>query len=141
MAYLRLQRHQGHKDNRRGFNLEQPGAKDLCAKVGADWEKLCDGSAEMTPEQIDAVLNHFIVDSLEWLTILFPEFETYTVNRRAALVDMSFMGHATFCQFHGMIGAIAMNCWATAAQHALDSLWARQVGRRAYDDAELMING
>lgn len=125
-----------------GFNLEQAGAKELCQQVGADYDALCDGSAEMTPAQIDAVLNHFVVGTLEWLTKLFADFESYTVNRRAALVDMGFnLGPARFQGFHGMIGAIAMNCWATAAQHALDSLWAKQVGSRSHDIAELLING
>lgn len=124
-----------------GFNLEQAGAKELCARVGADYDAICNGTP-LTPEQIDSLLNHFIISTLEWLTHIFADFSSYSVNRQAALVDMGFnLGQHTFCQFHGMIGAIDAGCWATAAQHAQDSLWARQVGKRASDIEELFING
>jgi lysozyme len=124
-----------------GFNLEQTGARAICEKAGVDYDGLLAGTVELTAEQIDWILNYFITATMEWLSQLFPGFASFSVNRQAALIDMGFMGESTFKQFHGMIGAIDQGYWGTAATHALDSLWAKQVGRRAHDDAELLING
>ena len=125
-----------------GFNLEQSGAREICARVGADYDGLCNGTVALTPEQIDSILEHFIIGTMEWLVRMFADFGRYSVNRQAALIDMGFnMGQRVFSQFHGMIGAIDEGYWGVAAAHALDSLWAKQVGHRAHDVAELFING
>ena len=126
-----------------GFNLDQPCARPLCAQMGIDYDALHSGTLTLTPEQIDAILNHFVIETVEWLTKLFPDFESYSVNRRAALVDMGFnLGPHHFMNRHEMIGAILSGLWGTASDHALhDFHYDKQVGRRAYDDAELMISG
>ena len=49
-----------------------------------------------------------------------------------ALANMAFnLGWSRLSQFHKMLDALRREDFATAAQEALDSLWASQVGRRA----------
>jgi lysozyme len=59
-----------------------------------------------------------------------------------ALINMCFnMGLPRLLEFHGMIAALERNDYTTAAQEALDSLWAKEVGQRAKDVALMMRQG
>lgn len=124
-----------------GLNLEQPGARSICEQCGADYDALLAGTASLTPQQTDSILNHFIVDTAAWLSEIFPNFAQYSVPRQAALVDMGFMGAGKFSEFHNLIAAVKMENWNEAAAQALQSLWAKQVGQRAHDDAALLTHG
>jgi len=62
--------------------------------------------------------------------------------RRLVLVDMVFnMGASTMRGFVGMLAAVQAHNYDAAAAHMLDSLWAKQVGRRAVELAEIMRTG
>jgi len=55
-----------------------------------------------------------------------------TQARYESLVDMLFnIGLTSFAHFHYTIAAIRAGNWEGAAAHAQQSLWYRQVGRRA----------
>jgi len=57
---------------------------------------------------------------------------------KVALTDMAFNLGAKLYEFKHMLSAIAEGNWEQAAEEALDSVWAKQVGRRAEDVAELL---
>lgn len=62
--------------------------------------------------------------------------------RRVALFDMIFnLGITGFLRFKKTIAAIKAQDWDTASQEMLDSRWARQVGRRATELAEMVRTG
>jgi len=62
--------------------------------------------------------------------------------RQAVLVDMAFnLGRAGLASFQKMRAALALGDFERAAAEMLDSLWARQVGRRARELAEMMQTG
>lgn len=72
----------------------------------------------------------------------FPIVKTLDEVRYYALLNMAFnMGVGTLGQFGNMWLAIGRGDWDTAAVEALDSKWARQVGRRATELAEQLRNG
>ncbi|MEW6505533.1 MAG: glycoside hydrolase family protein [Chloroflexota bacterium] len=62
-------------------------------------------------------------------------------NRRGVLIDMAFnLGEGLF-KFRRMIDALRRGDYEGAAQHMLDSQWAKQVGARARELAGLMRAG
>lgn len=59
-----------------------------------------------------------------------------------ALVDMMFnLGFSRFMKFKKMIAAIEAENWSLAADEMLDSKWAKQVGSRAIELAEMVRSG
>jgi len=69
-------------------------------------------------------------------------FDELDEVRQAVLVDMAFnLGRAGLASFQKMRAALALGDFERAAAEMLDSLWARQVGRRARELAEMMRTG
>lgn len=59
---------------------------------------------------------------------IFPDFEGFTRNRRAAILNMLYnLGPARLLGFRKMIRAIAVGDWEEAARQAKDSKWYTQV--------------
>ncbi len=62
--------------------------------------------------------------------------------RKMVVIDMVFnLGTAGFAGFHATIHAIQTGAYAKAAENMLQSLWARQVGGRATENARIMRTG
>ena len=78
---------------------------------------------------------------LEYL--LGDTFRNAGVVRQAALIDMRLtLGHAGFRAFSHMINSVVIGDWDGAAEHALDSEWARnQAPERAHEDAQMLKTG
>ncbi len=75
------------------------------------------------------------------LRTAFKWFRRLDDRRRAAIVDMAFnLGLSRFGRFTRMIAHLGHGEFDEAARDALDSKWARQVGKRAHDIAD-MIRG
>lgn len=73
---------------------------------------------------------------------LFPNFSKYSGARQMALVDMSFnLGYNRLSKFMNMRKAIDNGDWVRAADEALNSKWAEQVGQRAKTLADMMKKG
>ena len=69
-------------------------------------------------------------------------FDRLDEARKIVVIDMVFnLGTGGFGQFHATIQAIRTGHFAQAADHMLQSLWARQVGHRATEDAAIMRSG
>lgn len=125
-----------------GFNLSYPIARQLCEGCGADYEGLLAQTACLTDAQCDYLFQQVAIDVLEWLTLIFPAFFTYSQNRQVALLDMAYnMGEPRFRGFRLMISAILAGDWAQASEQALQSVWAKQVGNRAIEDAQRLAEG
>lgn len=73
------------------------------------------------------------------------QFEWYTKQPpgvQAALINMNFnLGITRLLEFKEMIEALDSKDYTKAAQAALDSLWAKQVGKRATDVAVMIRAG
>ena len=73
---------------------------------------------------------------------IFKDFDGFTDNRKAALIDMMFnLGKTRFLLFRDMIKSINDSDWDSAAGEAMDSLWAGQVGQRASIIAGMLKRG
>jgi lysozyme len=71
-----------------------------------------------------------------------PFFNDLSENRRYALIDMCFnLGLTRFMGFKKMLTALERKEYDIAADEALDSKWAKQVGSRAKRDAQMIGEG
>lgn len=67
------------------------------------------------------------------------DFMRFTGDRQIAILNMLFnLGLRKFQKFSNMIAAIKAGDWERAAVEALDSAWAKQVGGRSKDIADLL---
>ncbi len=72
----------------------------------------------------------------------FGWFLDQSNNIQTALINMNFnLGINKLLSFKRMIAALTTKNYTLAAQEALDSLWARQVGVRAKDIALMIRQG
>lgn len=132
----------GHPTVGVGFNLDRPGAAEVLARVGASHSAIFAGAQELTDGQIEALLVRDLADSIVSARAVCPTFDALDRGAQLALIDMAFnLGRAGLAGFRGMLAAIANGDLLEAAVHALDSRWARQVGRRALEDAALLMHG
>lgn len=72
------------------------------------------------------------------LTRLLPVYRRLSPVRQAVLISMGFMGVGKLLQFKKMIAALERQDWSTAARELLDSKYARDVGHRAVELAEML---
>lgn len=69
----------------------------------------------------------------------FPKLDEV---RKDVIVSMVFnLGLTGFCEFKQLISAIENSFWMVAKTEMLDSRWAKQVGDRAIELAEMMLTG
>ena len=75
-------------------------------------------------------------------TALGNVWEVLDDVRRAVLVDMAFeLGGAGLAGFHQMLESIRGYRYTIAAEQGMQSLWARQVPKRAQMDMEMLASG
>jgi lysozyme len=88
------------------------------------------------------LLNNDINQAFSDLEAVFPHFYKMSVVRQHALVDMMFnLGLVNFNTFEHFIKAIKIEDYPIAALEMLDSKWARQVGVRSKELAEMIHLG
>lgn len=74
--------------------------------------------------------------------IIGARFEDLTPRRQAVIVDMAFnLGFGRLRGFVKMITAVQEGRYAEAKAEMLNSEWATQVGGRAKELAQMMLNG
>lgn len=124
-----------------GFNLNRADAKDVLAKVGADYDAVLAGRP-LTDLQVDIIFDNLRADATREAAATCPNFDTLSDNRKAVLIDMAFqMGERGLSKFHGMLAAVEDGNAKLAAAEMLNSAWALQTPHRAKHDADLMIAG
>lgn len=72
----------------------------------------------------------------------FAWFDKLNDVRKDVVISMVFnLGLPRFLEFRKTISALATNDYDRAATEMMDSLWAKQVGGRAYELSEMMRTG
>ena len=90
----------------------------------------------------DAWLDADIASTVAELTRTFPWFSTLDDMRKVVITDMAFnLGVPRLSQFVQTLAAVACGDYLAAADGMLASKWARQVGARAHELAEMMRTG
>ena len=91
----------------------------------------------------DEVIEHqFLIDierAVEDCKTLFGNWHAIPSNKQTVLANMMFnMGLPVLSKFTKTISFIDASDWANAADEMLDSKWAKQVGNRATELANIM---
>jgi len=96
----------------------------------------------ITKEIADSILKDQLNDCIFEL-LKVNDFRLLTDQpRREVLINMSFnLGLTKLMKFKKMWYAIRCRAWEVAADEMLDSLWAKQVGKRAIELSEIMRSG
>ena len=83
-------------------------------------------------EEALEMLDHDVSEATQSLTETLPWVTSLDEARQGVLINMAFnLGLRGLLQFHQTLQAVENGHWRAAAQHMLDSKWARQVGPRA----------
>lgn len=133
-----LKRHEGKNVNKRGRHIPYTctGGKTTIAYG----RNLTD--VGLSEEEAMAMLVHDLDHVLKDARQIFPEFYSYSSDRRKAIIDMIFnLGKTGFLSFRKMIGAILHKDWERAAEEAEDSDWYKQVGTRGVEVVGMILNG
>lgn len=92
--------------------------------------------------EIDVLLANDIISAKTDATVNFDWYQDLDHVRRDVITMMIFnLGINRFKKFEKMIAAVADARYELAAIEMMDSLWARQVGNRAVELANMMSSG
>ncbi|MFI1584506.1 glycoside hydrolase family protein [Embleya sp. NPDC020630] len=132
----------GHPTIGVGFRLDRGDSRAMLTAVGADYDAVREGRADLTGRQI-ALLFEATYDQAAWAAEeLVPGYAALPTTRQAVLVDMVFnMGKTGVGRFTGMLTALANGDYDAAAAEMRKSVWAKQVGARAIEASRLMKLG
>ncbi len=96
----------------------------------------------ITESEAYHLLSNDIVRCYKELFAKLPWYNTLDDVRQLALLSMVFnLGIDGLLKFERMLAHLKAHDYQMAGAEALDSLWARQVGRRALETANMFING
>lgn len=133
-----LKRHEGTKTNKEGRHIPYTcSAGKLTIGYGRN---LTDKG--ISKNEAISMLVHDMEDAMKDVAKIFPDYRSYSTDRRLALLDMLFnLGRTRFLGFRKMIAAILDEDWGRAAEEAADSKWYKQVGHRGVENVNKLLNG
>lgn len=95
----------------------------------------------LSDDEIEYLLTNDIASATTSARAL-PFYASLNDVRRMVIIDMVFnLGIFGLRQFRRMMAALYVNDYELAAEEMLDSLWAKQVGKRAHTLARQMRTG
>lgn len=96
----------------------------------------------LLPEERQFILKNRVRLTEEWLNRRLPFYKKLSPNRQRALINMGYnLGETKLLKFHNTLRYLELGEYEKAAEQALKSKWAKQVGKRAVRIAELIKNG
>jgi len=98
-------------------------------------------SLGLSQDEIEYLLNNDIKRCYREL-LIFPWFVDLDTVRQDAMVNLCFnLGITRLKQFSNALSSMEVGAYSDAAEHFLDSRWARQVGKRSEDVAHMIRTG
>jgi lysozyme len=118
-----------------GYLLDCPEAVDAIERLGLDFKAVYRGDALLTEEHCDVLLDQKLDEAIQTAQELVPNFDDHPHDVQDVLVDMAYnLGRPKLARFVKMLAAFKAMDYCTAQREMSESLWARQVGRRALDN-------
>ena len=97
---------------------------------------------ELTGAMVDTLFNQDVDKAILECRIRWPNFDNFTDTRQEALADFMFqVGPGGVRKFVKANAAINAGDWGEAGTQMLDSLWARQVPKRAREITDMVKQG
>lgn len=91
--------------------------------------------------EIMFLLEKDIIIAMTDLQSIFPDFFEFSDRRRVALISLAFIGKEKLLGFKKMIQAVKDGRWDNAGDEVIESKYAKQVGERALEIAEMLREG
>jgi lysozyme len=124
-----------------GFNLDRPFSKKLIKSVGANYEKIRNGTQLLTEEQVRKLFEYDANLATQTAKNFVSNFDSLPYNAKLVLTDMAYnMGENRLNNFTKLKQALETNNFQVAANEMTNSKWYQQVGNRAKKLIELMEN-
>ncbi len=124
----------GHETIGVGHNMIDPLPPDIQATLNA--------TGRITDNQVNILLDLDIDRARTECAALYDNWTEIEETRQMAIMDWMFnVGPGTASTFVFTNACIHQGFWGKAAQAILDSKWAREVGQRAVEDAQLLKEG
>jgi GH24 family phage-related lysozyme (muramidase)/orotate phosphoribosyltransferase-like protein len=121
----------GHLTVGIGFNLDQPGAKQLLSKLGIDYNKVRQGQM-LDDLQIKKIFNKDADVALMNAKSFANNYDSLPKSVKLVLIDMAFnLGGTGLNKFANLKQAIESYNYQKAAVEMKNSLWYKQVPQRA----------
>lgn len=96
----------------------------------------------ISQQEAEYLLENDILAVCSELEKTLPIFTSLSEKRKQVLVNMAFnIGVAGLGKFNKMLSALVAQDYSQAALEMLNSRWATQVGRRANELAQIMLEG
>jgi len=98
--------------------------------------------AGIYPEEAEFMLSFRLTQLAVKLTALLPFMDALSENRKVVLIDMAYnLGIKGLLGFKNTLAQVLAGNYEEASKLMLKSLWAKQVGDRAIELAEMMRKG
>lgn len=138
--YSQLSRHEGVKSQMYldskgiptigiGFNLQEPSNRKILSKYGITDKMLKTGLSE---NQIFALFNESLKRAKSDALKFLPNLYQHPVSVQNAIIDMAFnLGYPKLNKFTNFKNSLNKKNYEQASKDMLNSLWSKQVGKRA----------
>jgi GH24 family phage-related lysozyme (muramidase) len=127
-----------------GFNLQRSDAPRLLQSVGANYQAVLSGQADLTEEQIDTLFKSDLSGAISQAQQGVSNYGALVQPRQFVIVDMIFnmgSGAKGFGGFVNTIADIESDNFTQASNNMTLSRWYSQVGDRAKRDVSMMRSG
>ena len=129
------------EDLKRHEGLRLKPYRDTVGKLTIGYGRNLDDRG-ITEAEADYLLTSDVLDFMREVDTRLPWVPDLDEVRRGVVYNMAFnLGVGGLLSFRNTLAAMQRGDWTNAAEGMLDSLWARQVGRRATELAERMRTG
>lgn len=124
-----------------GCNLKDAGNQKLLESLEIDYQRLLDGSDELSDEQINSIFDVQIENCQKQVTRLCKNFSSLSSLRQVILIDIIFnLGYGRLSQFKNFLKAVGEEDFYRAAEEMKDSRWFRQVKQRGERNVFIMAH-
>ena len=121
-----------------GFNLNKANSPSVIRSIGGNYKSIINKKQSLSDDQVEILLDISIEEAISAAKRFTPNYEDLPSKAKLVLVNMAFMGRGNIGSFDRLKSALAWNDYDKAADEMLKSLWARQVGSRAVELANIM---